>query len=588
MGRSNEEIVALFHDRETRTSAMKQTAREVRDAYHSDMALPMPELDEIHKSTAANLVQLGIDQTSRRVASTSPTALFLPDNDSQAARERSRARSSIVRDWQKKEALRQKLKRLARHFCGYTEAILTVTPGRYQRACWRVRDPLDSYPADVEQETPSVPDCIFRSSRTAGWARHQYPEVGLPSSNLIGDETPITILEYLDANERISLFTWSESDFYAGNGHGSARFNHVALGLEYSPIAVARRPGLARPAGQMDGAIGTYFAMSMLQALEMIAVKKSVFNDEWFVSDGTTTPQIIKKADGLKGIVGTVVGGKPWVNTTQPGFMAPAAIDRYERDIRTTGVVPAEFGGESASNVRTGKRGDSILAAAIDFVVQEAQEAFAPMIEAANLAAIDYDRSWYADRQAYFWLKEYKSEKRQNYSPRDLWKDGAERHTVSYSYAGSDANTLIVGIGQRLGIETMSHQTAMEIDPLIDDPEQEHDSIIAEQLERALMMGLSAQGQQGAIPPADLARISYLVRNDKMDLDAAVQKVQEEAQARQATQVPPTDPAAQPGIAQPGAGAEAAATVQPPDTGQSNVSQMLSSLGVVRRQMAAR
>jgi hypothetical protein len=128
----------------------------------------------------------------------------------------------------------------------------------------------------------------------------------------------------------------------------------------------------------MDGVIGSYLAMALLQSLEMVAGKKSVFNDEWMIARDGQTPVVIEPADGLRGITGKATNATPWVNTSQPGFMAPQAIDRYERDIRTTAVIPAEFGGESATNVRTGRRGDAILSAAIDFVVQEAQETFAP------------------------------------------------------------------------------------------------------------------------------------------------------------------------------------------------------------------
>ena len=59
------------------------------------------------------------------------------------------------------------------------------------------------------------------------------------------------------------------------------------------------------------------------------------------------------------------------------------------------------------------------------------------------------------------------------------------------------------------------------------------------------------------MPPNDLARIADLVRTDRAELADAVQKVQEEAQKRQASEVPPGSPELMPGIAQPGTGAEA-------------------------------
>ena len=128
---------------------------------------------------------------------------------------------------------------------------------------------------------------------------------------------------------------------------------------------------------------------------------------------------------------------------------------------------------------------------------------------------------------------------------------------VSYSQAGADINNLIVGGGQRVGMGTMSKQSFMAIDPLVDDPEFEHDAVIAEQLEGALLASLQQQAAEGIIPPADLARIMDLVRSDKLELAEAVEKVQREAQERQAQEVPMNAPEAQPGLALPGMGAEA-------------------------------
>jgi hypothetical protein len=104
---------------------------------------------------------------------------------------------------------------------------------------------------------------------------------------------------------------------------------------------------------------------------------------------------------------------------------------------------------------------------------------------------------------------------------------------------------------------TMSKRSFMTIDPLVDDPEFEHDAVIAEQLEQALLASIQQQASEGIIPPADLARIMELVANDQMELAEAVDKVQKEAQERQATEVDPMSPEAQPGLALPGMGAEA-------------------------------
>ena len=106
---------------------------------------------------------------------------------------------------------------------------------------------------------------------------------------------------------------------------------------------------------------------------------------------------------------------------------------------------------------------------------------------------------------------------------------------------------------------TMSKMSFMAIDPLVEDPEFEHDSVIAEQLEAALLSSLQQQAAEGAIPPADLARIMDLVANNELELAEAVERVQREAQERQAKEVEAMSAEAMPGLAQPGMGAESLA-----------------------------
>jgi hypothetical protein len=92
-----------------------------------------------------------------------------------------------------------------------------------------------------------------------------------------------------------------------------------------------------------------------------------------------------------------------------------------------------------------------------------------------------------------------------------------------------------------------------------------------------MLQSIQMQAQQGAIPPADLARIMSLVIQDKKDLAGAVQAVQKEAQERQATAVPQGAPEAMPGLAMAGMGAEA--PVEAPPAGPPNLDALLAQLG---------
>jgi hypothetical protein len=231
--------------------------------------------------------------------------------------------------------------------------------------------------------------------------------------------------------------------------------------------------------------------------------------------------------------------------------------------MRINSGTPAEFGGESTSNIRTGKRGDAILSAVVDFPVQEAQEVLAASMQEENKRAIAIAKTYFGEQRRSFYVSN--KAKHVDYVPNKDFE--TDENSVTYSYAGADANALVVGMGQRIGIGTMSKRTAQEIDPLIADPEREHDRVVQEQIEQAILSSLQQQAQAGTIPPADLARIMNIVISDKLPLAEAIEKVNKEAQARQATAAPIGSPETQPGLGAPGMGMEQPGSLPPSPDG---------------------
>jgi hypothetical protein len=149
-----------------------------------------------------------------------------------------------------------------------------------------------------------------------------------------------------------------------------------------------------------------------------------------------------------------------------------------------------------------------------------------------------------------------------------LWE--TDFHYVAYSASGSDVNSLIVGLGQRLGTGLMSKETARESDPLIVDPELEKDRIVAEGIEAALLQSIQSQAADpnGPYQPDDLAYIAMQVQSNKMSLAEAIQAAQKRAQARQAAEAPQGSPETMPGLAMPGMGAEQPAAPSGPPNPQ--------------------
>jgi hypothetical protein len=316
-------------------------------------------------------------------------------------------------------------------------------------------------------------------------------------------------------------------------------------------------------------------------ALYLIAQEKAIFPETWVVSPpGAPAARIDVVADPREGIVGEVTGGSITKIDMSPNPLTANLMDRLEYVERVSGAIPAEFSGLSSSNVRTGRRGDSIMSAAIDYRLQEAQTIFAESLEEENRIAIAIAKAYAGSRtfSMYVPLRGV-----QKYVPSvDLADD---QHTVTYAYAGADANALTVALGQKLGLEVISRETAMSLDPLVEDVEGEKDRIVADALERAFLQSIQVQASQpqGPYQPRDMARIVQLVREDRMSLAEAVQTVDDEIKERQARAAAnqPANPLEQmPGLGVPGA----PGTPGPPPSindigsGIGNLSEMLTQL----------
>jgi hypothetical protein len=324
-----------------------------------------------------------------------------------------------------------------------------------------------------------------------------------------------------------------------------------------------------------------YYTRSRLQALTEIAIERGIFPDEYLVARPGENPQVIQVADGKLGMLGIVKGGDITQLQTNPGYKTDVALDRLERQERLEGAIPAEFGGESGSNIRTGRRGENVLSATIDFRVQEAQAIFEQSIMEEDKIAIAIEKSYWGNIPKSFYLSGRKGGS-VDYTPSKLWEN--DYHNVAYSASGSDVNSLIVGLGQRLGAGLMSKESAREADPLVADAELERDRITAEAMESALLTSIQQQASDpnGPYQPADLAYLTKLVLAENVTIYDAVERTQKRAQERQATPAAPPampggmSPEAMPGLATPGMGAEQPA---PAPGGGGGIEALLAQLG---------
>jgi hypothetical protein len=600
-------ILATLERRRTDRSTVLENMRMIRDAYNGDIIVPLPEMNRAEQPAVANLIVTGIDQTAQRVASVMPSVDFPPLRPGiKISEDKARVRTLACESWWEFNRMTAKMARRARWYVGYSSAPAVIRPDyRRQIPCWEIRDPLSAYPAPTQDpDDICPPDCIFTYFRSWAWLRNSYPlqaailiqqtyTSGLPYGGIPGN-TQFEMIEYVDAEVTV-LGVLGPKQFGSqwGTSYGTANaggstfveLERVPTPGGMCPAVIPQRITLDRPKGQFDDAVGMYSSQARLMALELIAVERGIFPDTYLISrPGETASFIAGPYDGRSGQVNVIKGGDIRDQALNPGFATTNILDRLERNVRVSSGTPAEYGGESPTNIRTGKRGDAVMAAVVDFPVQEAQQSLAAALVEENRRAVAIMKECFGHAKKSFYISKGGTAQAVDYVPDDVFETDVNR--VTYSMPGTDSNGLVIGLGQRVGMGLMSKRTAADIDPMIADPILEHDRVTGEALEAAVLASIQAQAQQGAISPSDLNRIAQLVVTNKMSLFDAVDTAQKEAQQRQASSGPlgsptgpvnPGDPEAQPGLAGPDAG-QGVPTAAPPGAGLQNVGDFLRAL----------
>lgn len=578
-----DDVMELLAERRRILQTPFSRMQTVCDLYNSDLAVPLPELNKNELPAIANLATQGIDQYGMRIASVMPDISYPSAKPGMKKHdEESRTRRQVSYGWWQENDYRMQMRRRARWFVAYTTAPVMVRWDS-KRKCpvWQPITPLGTFPAQTSNpDDVHPPDSILTFRRTYGWLCDYDADAARKLK--IGNKTksaPVDLVMYVDAEVIIlgASVPGAVDSAYDDDGRRSYVHLHTVANRAGIPLVVV--PGritLDRPMGMIDSMVGQYLQEAEFMALATIAARKAIFPDLWLVAPNGGNAQIVKTANGLRGEVGKITGGSLDVVQPQPGYLTMPVMDRLRENQRLTAGIPADLTGEAGTNVRTGRRANQLVSAVVDFPIQEAQDVFAASQRQELVIAAALDKTYSRGSKTYY--VSWKGARGQvDYDARVLWKD-APPPVVDYAYAGTDSNGLVIEGGQRLGMGTMSRASFMAIDPLVSDPDLEMDLITSEGLTDAMVMGIKEQAASGQIPPSDVAKIARLVKQNRMDLADAIEQVQKEAQERQAAQVAPTDPAAQPGLALPGAGAESAAAIPPPADSMGNLNSLLMKL----------
>lgn len=600
---SEDQIISLYKQRLNFYGPLHSRMRMIQSIYNGTMEVPLPDMEQNAMPSTPNLLAAGVDQMAGRITSVIPSVNFSSMKPGVRKYDRNAMTAGrVITGWWQNDRVPLKMKQRGRHLIAYGMSPVVVRwDAKEHMPMWQIRHPLETYPStDVIPGKVTPTDCIFAYRRSLGWLRNKgYGEAlyGLTGRNDMPNDASVLLIEYIDKDvthliaagyKTIEGYSNNyEVDLTGQSMRGVTLERYANLGDE-CPVIVPMRITLDTAAGQFDNMIGMYYQQAKLMALEVIAVEKGIFPDTYLVSrQGEIGRFLDGPHDGRTGMVNIIAGGDIRDIQSQPGYLTNPTIDRLERNQRVTAGIPAEFGGESSSGIRTGRRGDAVLSAVIDYPVAEAQETFAYSLEEENEVAISLAKAWDGDNSRTIYVGTGNSNRPVTYIANETFE--TDEHVVSYPASGTDINSLIIGIGQRVGLGIMSKKTAATLDPYIDNPEMEHDAIIAEGLEQALMSGLQQQASSGAIPPLTLSKIMQLVSNDKMELAEALNKVTEDALKEQKAQQeaamgPEAGGPTSPDMAAAGATVGAMAGAQPPSPipgvgpGMASLGDLLGSL----------
>ena len=539
--KSIEEILGLYRQRVTYYAPLQSRQRTIQAIYNGTADIPLPDIERSESPSVPNLLAQGVDQMAGRIASVTPTVTFPEKNFNREERRRSMMAGRVVGGWWQEDRLFMKMKQRARHLIAYGMSPVVIRwNNKENRPTWHVRHPLETFPStDIVAGQIKPTDVIFAYRRSVGWLRSMgyATQVSAVTNKYdVPNDASMLLIEYVDEEgTQLVLTSYAEADPYQpqmwDNQSGALRgiqLEHIMNPALEMCATVPMRITLDGATGQFDNMIGMYYQQARLMALETIAVEKGIFPDTYIVSrPGEVGRFLDGPHDGRTGMVNIIAGGDIREVQSQPGYLTNPTIDRLERNQRVTSGIPAEFGGESGTNIRTGRRGDAVLSAVIDYPVAEAQETFAYSLQEEDEIGIALAKAFDGSTPRTIYVGSGNSTKAVTYTANKVFPE--KEHIVSYPATGTDVNSLIIGLGQRVGLGIMSKRTAATLDPFIDNPENEHDQIISEGLEQALVSGLQQQAASGAIPPLVLAKIMNLVETDKMELAEALNKATEDA-----------------------------------------------------------
>lgn len=609
MALTAEEIIAIVYARMKAQGPVLGAMREAIDRYNGDIAMGVPEMGGQDSTVTANLIASGIDSLALQCSIADPTLMF-PALDGWRKRgprsaQYARIRRLAVAGWWERNNVRLLKGKIFRFLIGTGVAPLVVWPDfktGIPSLSWR--NPLHTFPNDEDEYSNNQPeDCGFLYKVSISWLKARYPEQLTALTNQMLASNPrfrwegtesLDIVEWISADQIARFVCTSRprgNSVYAQEGTQQAKAFVPIIDIpnraEVPTAVVSKRITLDRVVGQFAALYGMHDAAAKLMALDVMAHVKAVFPDIVLIGS-SGQPPILTDGDWIDGRYGVnkLQGGGVQVINTQPPQGIGVMLDRLERNERLEGGIVAQMSGEVPTSIQTGRAGQNLFNMSVSPRIAEYQLIVASLLKAANERMIAVARGYPELRRNSFYVSLKKNSGTVDYDALEHFE--TTENQVVYPFPGVDPGTLTVALLQRVGAGTLSLETAMMIDPMVDDPEGELEKIRFASTERLAFDAIRQMAAAGSIAMQDIAFMGERIRQGDSWMDAIV-KAQAAAQKRQATPAPTGAPETQPGLQTPGASgveqppgavaADGTPVVGGVNPAQRNVRDLLMTLG---------
>jgi hypothetical protein len=576
-----ESVVQIIESRRNSRSPLIDMMLAVRERYGADYVIPDPtgRTDDPSPVLTPALIAQAVDQPALRAASVLP-GVYVPalkPHIEASVNQALRRRGATLATWHDSR-LPLSLRRGFRHLRAYTTCCFTVEADmKIKMPRIKVRDPLTAFPEDRPPEDLDLPQNIgFVYGKSSDWLRKYFPMSRLENGGCVPapENTAIDelwdVLEWIDEQEvivgilgpRIENRTFRDREM--PSIHGDMELHRFPQMAGCCPAVMPTTVTLDAIASQVAKIIGHVDLQGQILGLEIAAVQKSIWPDRFIIGKDANPPAIVSGGgqwqEGQTGAMNVLE------NVTQVGELrgspdqsAARIQETLERNARvSSGLIPA-MGGEVSGSSRTGRGLDALVGVAVDPGIQEIQEIMAYALESVNEAVLRSYCGYWPSRKYHLFNGIGGSGSFVEFTPsKDIEEDCHSK--VSYAVVGADRQGTTITLGQLVGAKLMSHHTAREKHPDIDDAEVEARRILEEDTTEAMKVMLlqkAATGGPDGIVLEDMAKIRGLLRQGK-ELDEAILVVNQERSEKQAAVAQQPElmatPEMQPGMAGPDQG----------------------------------